>query len=78
MKDKGISAQGFHAGLDAEIKTEILDSFISGNIQVICATNAFGMGVDKFNIRLVIHHDIPGSLENYIQEAGRAGRSRGS
>ena len=76
LKDNGISAEGFHAGLDSEKKTEILDTYISGSIQVICATNAFGMGVDKADIRLVIHHDIPGSIENYVQEAGRAGRDQ--
>ena len=76
LKDKEISVEFFHAGLANEDKAQILEEFIEGNIQVICATNAFGMGVDKANIRLVVHHDIPGSLENYIQEAGRAGRDQ--
>ena len=76
LRDKNIPAAAFHAGLENEAKTQVLDSFNDGDIQIICATNAFGMGVDKSNIRLVIHHDIPGSLENYIQEAGRAGRDQ--
>ncbi len=67
-------AEAFHAGKDNGEKQQIQDGFISGNTQVITATNAFGMGVDKDNVRLVIHADIPGSLENYLQEAGRAGR----
>ncbi|MDX2502950.1 MAG: RecQ family ATP-dependent DNA helicase [Gammaproteobacteria bacterium] len=68
----------FHAGLDSSSKRRILEDFIAGNYRVICATNAFGMGIDKDDVRLVIHFDIPGSLENYLQEAGRAGRDRES
>lgn len=69
-------AEAFHAGLSASEKTHIQDNFIQGATRVICATNAFGMGIDKEDVRLVIHADIPGSLENYLQEAGRAGRDR--
>src|SRR5210317_1888759 len=72
----GFSVEAFHAGLKAPEKRRIQEEFLAGNIQHICATNAFGMGIDKENVRLVIHADIPGSLENYLQEAGRAGRDR--
>lgn len=77
-----ISAQGwesffFHAGMGAHDKKDIQSDFIAGKIRVMVATNAFGMGVDKDNVRLVVHADIPGSLENYLQEAGRAGRDQG-
>lgn len=64
----------FHGGLDPETKKDIQRRFIQGEMSVIAATNAFGMGVDKADIRVVIHADIPGSLESYLQEAGRAGR----
>ncbi len=71
---QGIHCAHFHGSLDAEIKKKVQDQFLNGELTVIAATNAFGMGVDKPDIRLVIHADIPGSLENYLQEAGRAGR----
>ncbi len=74
LNERGIAAQAFHAKRSEPDKRNIQDEFIAGAIPVICATNAFGMGVDKKDIRLVIHADIPGSLENYLQEAGRAGR----
>jgi len=71
---KGWPVEAYHAGMETPDKRRVQDDFISGKTQVICATNAFGMGIDKDNVRLVIHANIPGSLENYIQEAGRAGR----
>ena len=73
---KGVTADRFHAGLPPETKKEVQRQFIGGNLRAIAATNAFGMGIDKPDVRLVIHADIPGSLENYLQEAGRAGRDR--
>lgn len=74
LKDMGWACAHFHAGMDAGIKKEVQQSFLDGSLRVIVATNAFGMGVDKSDVRLVIHAEIPGSLENYLQEAGRAGR----
>jgi ATP-dependent DNA helicase RecQ len=76
LQNSGYTAEAFHAGLENSIKKRVQDQFIEGLIPVICATNAFGMGIDKDDVRLVIHADIPGSLENYLQEAGRAGRDR--
>lgn len=74
LNERGIVSHAFHAGRSEPDKRNIQDEFVAGNIPVICATNAFGMGIDKKDIRLVIHADTPGSLENYLQEAGRAGR----
>ncbi len=70
----GISAAAYHAGLDDERRKEVQESFMAERIRAIVATNAFGMGIDKRNVRLVAHHAMPGSLEAYYQEAGRAGR----
>ncbi len=74
LREKGISADHFHAGLASEKKKQVQNDFIDGRLRAIAATNAFGMGIDKPDVRLVVHADIPGSLENYLQEAGRAGR----
>ncbi|MBC2834088.1 RecQ family ATP-dependent DNA helicase [Paragemmobacter straminiformis] len=76
LKSQGLAAAHFHAGLTAEEKRTVQEAFRIGDLRVIAATNAFGMGIDKPDIRLVVHADIPGSLENYLQEAGRAGRDR--
>ena len=69
-----IPAEAFHAGLEAPRKKTVQENFLDGRCRVVCATNAFGMGIDKSNIRLVVHYDVPGSLEAYVQEFGRAGR----
>jgi ATP-dependent DNA helicase RecQ len=76
LKAQGLAADYFHAGLPPERKREVQEAFRTGSLRVIAATNAFGMGIDKPDIRLVVHGDIPGSLENYLQEAGRAGRDQ--
>ena len=69
-----IVADYYHAGIDSKIRSAKQDDWMSGKTRVIVATNAFGMGIDKANVRLVIHMDLPDSLEAYYQEAGRAGR----
>ena len=76
LQAQGMKADHFHAGLPPETKKNVQQSFIRGDLRAIAATNAFGMGIDKPDVRLVIHADIPGSLENYLQEAGRAGRDQ--
>ena len=76
LRDRGWAAGHFHAGLKPETKKDTQRRFIAGELQVMAATNAFGMGIDKPDVRLVLHADVPGSLENYLQEAGRAGRDR--
>ena len=70
----GIKALPFNGKMEAEAKVRNQNAFMSGETQVIVATSAFGMGVDKKDVGLVIHYDISDSLENYVQEAGRAGR----
>ena len=69
-----IPAAAYHAGLDDAHRHEVQDAFMAERVRAIVATNAFGMGIDKPNVRLVIHHAMPGTLEAYYQEAGRAGR----
>jgi ATP-dependent DNA helicase RecQ len=74
LESKGIPAAAYHAGLDDRHRREVQESFMNEDVRVIVATNAFGMGIDKPNVRLVLHHSMPGTLEAYYQEAGRAGR----
>ena len=69
-----IPAAAYHAGLDDARRHEVQDAFMQEGVRAIVATNAFGMGIDKPNVRLVVHHSMPGTLEAYYQEAGRAGR----
>ena len=71
---RGPARGPYHAGLDPSVRTAAQDAFMNGGLEVICATNAFGMGVDKADVRTVVHWALPRSLEAYYQEAGRAGR----
>ncbi len=74
LSDEGVAVTKYHAGLESEERKKNQEDFIYDNCPVMIATNAFGMGIDKSNVRYVIHYNMPQSLENYYQEAGRAGR----
>ncbi len=74
LVEREVEAVVYHAGMDSNSRDWVQDSFMSGKARVVIATNAFGLGVNKKDIRFVIHHDLPGTVEAYYQEAGRAGR----
>ncbi len=74
LVDNDIKAVSYHAGMDTESRDWVQEKFMKSEAQVVVATNAFGLGIDKKDIRFVIHHDLPGTIEAYYQEAGRAGR----
>jgi len=78
LSSVGLPAQAYHAGMNSEQRTNIQQRFMSGQLPLIVATIAFGMGIDKSDIRFVVHYDLPKSIENYAQEIGRAGRDGSS
>lgn len=74
LRNQGIDADFYHGGLSAEIRSQKQSDWIKGDVRIMICTNAFGMGIDKHNVRFVVHYDVPSSMEAYYQEAGRAGR----
>jgi ATP-dependent DNA helicase RecQ len=77
LKQLGFASESYHAGMPNELRLKVQEDFHSGKLQIIAATSAFGMGIDKPDVRAVIHYDIPATLEAYYQESGRAGRDGG-
>ncbi|MEP6994338.1 MAG: ATP-dependent DNA helicase RecQ [Acidobacteriota bacterium] len=74
LRHAGLAAEAYHAGMEESERTRVQDRFADGSVQVVCATNAFGMGIDRPDVEAVVHFEIPGSLEAYYQEIGRGGR----
>ena len=74
LRTQGLEAEGYHAGMSRDGRTRVQDAWKKGDVRVIVSTNAFGMGIDKPDVRFVCHYDMPDTIEGYFQEAGRAGR----
>src|SRR4029450_5078423 len=74
LDEAGITAAAYHAGLKDQLRTKVQNEVAAGTLPVVCATNAFGMGIDRPDVDAVVHYAIPGSVEAYYQEIGRAGR----